>query len=690
MKKLKDSVFKNLKYSNDFLFERREKERLLTEYSKTKNNFNITTTHVSKNNSQLPYIETYYTITTSPSTQKAYSTARNKKTKKLIKTNTDFYNTTFNNNINSELKNFNQTNFQFYKRNNQNNNSESNNNLYITESKTERKSFSKVLRKYILEENDEKQNFIKLLKEFDVNNTANNSREKKIKSLIKYKKDSIKRKKDQIEKYINQTRELKLLKYTMDIKKESSISFKEMNKNEIEKIEDVIKSMKSANKLFNDSFFIKFNDYVKELEIQREIQKTENINLIRQIIKKKIENSQIESKIRKVELEKDLILRWIFFQISIKENKINLPSYYKSLIEDTDENINKIFDNPSNFLEEKTTEKTVKLYKRQSTRKKFERRQSMRKSLGDKNLIQTLKSISNISIDLYKNITIEEAKRIREYKYNLCYETPYDFMDALKKFEYSLINYLDKYNKIKNQIQTLKTEKMNFEKQLIADNKIILEHIKECENALNIQKNKNILLKKEIEDVKVTMINNFKKENKNNKEGRLNVFNNSDSLKEKSKPNLYNTILILYNSCSQIPLSEVLNIEHLNIKKIYTKEEEMMDMLSKIELVIDYLIFKHRNYKNKNGIYYDLYKRIQSDIEHKRKLEKNKRQRQEENDRIFKLLKKIEFRDNKVYFLPRKKIEIYEIDFQKKKFKFKNNDDFKNPELKDFLYNNGE
>ena len=314
----------------------------------------------------------------------------------------------------------------------------------------------------------------------------------------------------------------------------------------------------------------------------------------------------------------------------------------------------------------------------------------MRKSLGDKNLIQTLKSISNISIDLYKNITIEEAKRIREYKYNLCYETPYDFMDALKKFEYSLINYLDKYNKIKNQIQTLKTEKMNFEKQLIADNKIILEHIKESENALNIQKNKNILLKKEIEDVKVTMINNFKKENKNNKEGRLNVFNNSDSLKEKSKPNLYNTILRLYNSCSQIPLSEVLNIEHLNIKKIYTKEEEMMDMLSKIELVIDYLIFKHRNYKNKNGIYYDLYKRIQSDIEHKRKLEKNKRQRQEENDRIFKLLKKIEFRDNKVYFLPRKKIEIYEIDFQKKKFKFKNNDDFKNPELKDFLYNNGE
>ena len=28
--------------------------------------------------------------------------------------------------------------------------------------------------------------------------------------------------------------------------------------------------------------------------------------------------------------------------------------------------------------------------------------------------------------------------------------------------------------------------------------------------------------------------------------------------------------------------------------------------------------------------------------------------------------------------------------FRKKKFKFKNNDDFKNPELKDFLYNNGE
>ena len=80
---------------------------------------------------------------------------------------------------------------------------------------------------------------------------------------------------------------------------------------------------------------------IKELEIQKEIEKTLNINLEEEILKLKTEISIIETKILKVEHEKNMIIRWIFFQISLKEKKLILPIYYKYIIEEKEENIKK-------------------------------------------------------------------------------------------------------------------------------------------------------------------------------------------------------------------------------------------------------------------------------------------------------------------------------------------------------------
>ena len=64
-------------------------------------------------------------------------------------------------------------------------------------------------------------------------------------------------------------------------------------------------------------------------------------NLEEEILKLKTEISIIETKILKVEHEKNMIIRWIFFQISLKEKKLILPIYYKYIIEETEENIKK-------------------------------------------------------------------------------------------------------------------------------------------------------------------------------------------------------------------------------------------------------------------------------------------------------------------------------------------------------------
>jgi hypothetical protein len=696
MKKIPKLSLKNLKYSNDFLFDRREKEKELTEHYKTKGT--ITTQSHSKDLSQYPYIKTYYTITTNPSTEKANSIIRYKKMRKLLNSNIDFYNniqSDFNIYNNSNYNNFNQR--SSYSNNNSkhhiyqisnysNSNSDFNySNFYITDTpfKSERMTKSKILKDFSIEEKqkEEDKNLIRLLRSFE---ESNNKKDNEKKSLINNKIISINNKHTPIKKFINQTREKILLKYTSDIKNEISTNLNEMYKNEIERVDNYIKSMKKTNKLFNDTFLIKFNDYVKELEIQREIEKSENTNLIKQIIKQKIENSQIESKIRKQELEKDNILRWIFFQISVKENKLNIPNHYKSLIEETEENMRKIFENPSNFLEEKNIEN--KGLKKQNTRKKVERK-STRKSINflDKIVMQSLKGNTINPISIYKNITMKEAQRIRDYKYNLCYESPEDFMDALKKYEFSLMNYLEVSNKLKISVKELKDEKIEFQKQLNLDLKQVNDNIKKSEFALQLQKDKYDLLYKEKEQLKISMLNFSNNQKK--KEKRISIYKLSLNPYEKIKPNLYNKIQNLYETCSQIPLTEVIKRDFISIKKIYTKqEEEMIDMLTEIELIIDYLLFKQYDYKNVNGMYYDLYKRIQSSIEHNRKIEKNKKQKQDENDRLSKLIHKIEIRDNKIYFLPRRKIEQYGIGFQRKKYKSMNENENKNPEIVDFLY----
>jgi hypothetical protein len=240
--------------------------------------------------------------------------------------------------------------------------------------------------------------------------------------------------------------------------------------------------MKKNNKLFNEKFIQKFNDYIRELINQREIEKEKNNNLIEEILKQKNEISQIENQIKKILYEKHNIVRWIFFQILVKEKKINLPSHYKLLIEETEENITKIFSNPSNFSSEENIEK--KIYKRQPTKKMYKRR-STRKSLG--NLDKLLLSKSTF-INTYKNISLKEAQRIRSYKYNLIFSSPEEFLEKIKKFEIEITKFIDEYNQINLQIKFLKKEKEEIEKENYQELKIENEDIEEKEIILKNQK----------------------------------------------------------------------------------------------------------------------------------------------------------------------------------------------------------
>ena len=98
MKKIEVEKIQNLKYSNIFLFERREKERKLSEENKRKNSF-LTITTQKKNNSEYPFLSNYITLTTMNTSIRPLSRRENRK--KLLNKNI-----IINNNINFSKKYF--------------------------------------------------------------------------------------------------------------------------------------------------------------------------------------------------------------------------------------------------------------------------------------------------------------------------------------------------------------------------------------------------------------------------------------------------------------------------------------------------------------------------------------------------------------------------------------------------------
>jgi hypothetical protein len=94
---------------------------------------------------------------------------------------------------------------------------------------------------------------------------AEYERSSRNKTQIDFKTNAINRKQESVKDFIDKTRELILMKYTSTIKKERTVRLKETYENEIESLNDTIKSLQLAKELFNDNFFVKFGEYVKHL-----------------------------------------------------------------------------------------------------------------------------------------------------------------------------------------------------------------------------------------------------------------------------------------------------------------------------------------------------------------------------------------------------------------------------------------
>ena len=481
--------------------------------------------------------------------------------------------------------------------------------------------------------------------------------------------------------YISKLNEQKVYLHITKAKTERAKRLEEAHKNQIEFYKDSINSFKKSKKLLENDFTNKIGDYARFISSEKEREKIKQSSLRQKIVDYKKDIEHIKAKINKIEIEKKNIIKWIFLQIQMKEKKLQLPEYYKTIITQ---------------FESKKQSSTRLFIKHEERSDSFSEKRKTNKNTfiksKDHNIINNSK-IFNTNGNNEKFVKPEEYKRILNYKKNLIYKTAEEFKDRLISLEKGNLLLLQYKDMLHSQVFKYKKELENIIKNIniFSEEK---KKIIEWEREINIikyiadenQKIVSILKSKKANNLKSNINNNLDK----NKQKKLkNNFLKNDTDKYKYKNiSLYKSIYIIYEQCLKVENKSIFTDEIINLvnRKINTKEKEMLLMLEFIELTADYLKMSINKKMQQNNEIKAFIKKIKADIENKHKIDKAKLQVLLDFQKIKTLEKNVSKRINKIYFLPKRKISLTE--FRNKKVeKIIEKEINKENKIEDFLYN---
>lgn len=452
------------------------------------------------------------------------------------------------------------------------------------------------------------------------------------KDLLQKKIDSIGgKKKESVRDYINKTRELILMKYSIDIKKERVVRLHETYNNEIESIKDSIFSMEEARKMFENEFYVKFEKYVKHLMKQKENEKTEENNLLETKMKLDQEKSKLSNKISKLEKERKNYEDCLHFMIRVKEKMLTIPDIYKFEV-----------GLPSTGNQVTIGNSTVQNQNFSTSpihNKKEPNESPTRSDLAAKNRASTIAKEEK-----------EKFERIRGYfNGNTIFDSPKELLDEIKKMEADNINKLNEFNKINFSLNEVEKEllKMNEDDEKAYENNTLDILLKE--KLLKDLKDKN---RKLTEEKNLLLIEN--RDNGNSKHRKNNRFNFSSTKSKYSEPQLFAKILEVFKSTSELNLgsNEIYEIVKKNSTEV---EMNMLMMLKNIEKTMDLLNNKYLEFSKTSGTDVQL-KVIENKLDQDRKQKKNADMKIQNNIDEVRKRKEMEDRNNRVYIIPKRKI----------------------------------
>ena len=532
----------------------------------------------------------------------------------------------------------------------------------------------------------------------------------------KTKNSKINRKRESINEFREKIRQQKLFKFSIQAKEELCIRIKEKYQNELGYITDKIESFNTWKKLDQDFFSNKIDEYLKFLMYQKSYEKNKVEDLLDEIIRLKNDITKINSQMAKIELDKSKILRWIYFQIQLKEKKVTLPSYYNLILENIND-INAYYDSKikklsnSYFPKSPESNKSIKNLSLSVNKKKDKMKKSIKKSKvfsGTDSLGTPILKIEIMNL-LNKKEGKEAYLRIKEYKNNLIYnlEDFKDRMNSLQRDNLRLINYRTELN---YKIQELKTQynKVNEENNKIFEfynynlnkklnelnrlkiNNSTMENIIKIFHSLNYYyKNKNkekthfMIDGNENEDSKdkpitepisLTITKNKQNKSKNKNKKKLN--------KKMAKELLFIKVKNLYNMCKSIKFKEPKHYEILKEKEKIMKNFGVLFYIFYIEYCVNYLIDYSKDFEKNNKDGKKKMRKILFEIEKAHREEKAEELRIQRNQKYINLEKEIKKRYDRVNLQNNKFVEIV---VKKKKPKIKVKKENKIPTFEDFV-----
>ena len=420
---------------------------------------------------------------------------------------------------------------------------------------------------------------------------------------------------------INKMREVMLIRNSTDAKKERAVRLKRIYDNEINGLTDMMSSLNDSKVLFTETFSVKFNEHVKQLRQQTENEKRKLHLLIQAVMKCKHDIKHIEAQIKKIEVDKTNVLKWLCLQIKVKERKLALPSHYTTILEHKDV-IAYAHNNNSN-----NSSSSSRHVIRNNTRK-----------------LNTLQQL----------IPLSEVERICKYKEQLIYHTADAFINQLHQIENDNIAQLETYNALLDELQTLRNER----------NEVCLQmklHYTNTQHEVDVKANevaklkfKNAKLLQRIDELKFVSGSSCA----STKRSFVLGINNSvkvDTTCTLKQSKLFTKVVDLYNTVLDVKGSNEYATTHYGV----SRGNEMLMMLKYVELAVDALFGVFNYYNNNKELYHDRLRQIKNKIEMKHKLEHALHQKEVYKEKWKCLQEQIQQRNNKVYYQQYRKVNDY-------------------------------
>ena len=260
-------------------------------------------------------------------------------------------------------------------------------------------------------------------------------------------------------------------------------------------------------------------------------------------------------------------------------------------------------------------------------------------------------------------ITQREFERILENKTNLDHNEDEIIFDKIRSLENDNIELMNNYNKERLNIFILNKNKQQVEKEI--KNDIINSNI---ENLISI---------------KEKVLENIIKKNKKLSQDKTFLLKNLTSRKSKHK-RLHNKLKILFENLNNYIKHDFKKNKKEKIKGEITEEMKMKETIKNLEMIIAIFLEKNRKLTKNNS---EQIKNYKSMIEKKKKILKTSELKKSINMKLEEDRKKIFDKYQKIIFLQRRKMPIFNM-FERKMYlkKSKSQYNIKSDKLDDYLY----